>query len=450
MTTKPSSHAPEQQGLEQIVSRTFAQLVNRLAEPHKDLSTGTERRTAKVLALVILVYVLMLLPLTLVVMIQHPSYPGSWAMLVTVLTYMIYYGVSRTRHYRYAGVLFGFTLAAGIIAPILLVRNQLALYTTIPYLPLSFMILKTVGTHRHLWGLYFSTAIGILTCSFLIPGVEMEIWISLQSLIAISLGLSITDLWLANEEHKELEFERAVLYQQSKLATLGEVASGVAHEINNPLAVLSIATENLEKKCQSGTLNPEEAIPLIQKMNQNIHRITHIVRSMRRFSRESHADPMTPAYVKDIVEDALGLCQERIRNHGTTLNIRYSNPDLQIQCRSAEISQVLLNLIMNSFDAIQSLPQHWIHIEVTQAKTKSVSISVTDSGPGIPEHIRRNMMIPFYTTKPPGKGTGLGLSISHAIIQAHGGNLRYDESSKNTRFVIELPTISQPPTPTQS
>jgi two-component system sensor histidine kinase DctS len=112
-----------------------------------------------------------------------------------------------------------------------------------------------------------------------------------------------------------------------------------------------------------------------------------------------------------------------------------------LECRAVQISQVLLNLINNACDAISSLNEKWILINAIE-RNNLIEISVTNSGPKIPAHIREKLMQPFFTTKEVGMGTGLGLSLSKTIAEAHGGRLYLDLGAENTRFVLELPKIS--------
>lgn len=144
-----------------------------------------------------------------------------------------------------------------------------------------------------------------------------------------------------------------------------------------------------------------------------------------------------------ILDETLDLCRSKITEKGVELRISAPDDSLSIDCRSYEISQVLLSLIYNSLDAVEKLAQKWIEIRVEEMGDE-VIIKVTDSGKGIPVEIREKIMQPFFTTKEIGKASGLGLSVSNGIIQAHGGVLCLDPSSSNTCFVIRLPkAISQ-------
>src|SRR5262249_54178985 len=140
------------------------------------------------------------------------------------------------------------------------------------------------------------------------------------------------------------------------------------------------------------------------------------------------------------------LCSERLRRNSIQLKIQHGSPNLKIECRSTEISQVLLNLLNNALDAVQPLDQKWISIDVADAGN-DVEIAVTDSGPGIPAHLRDKIAQPFFTTKEIGKGTGLGLSISRGIAEAHHGGLFLDPVCANTRFIVCLPKRQPVPEP---
>jgi len=119
-------------------------------------------------------------------------------------------------------------------------------------------------------------------------------------------------------------------------------------------------------------------------------------------------------------------------------------PDIEIECRSVEISQVFLNLINNAADAIRDLDQKWIAVEAT-VKNNMLEIRLTDSGKGIEPEIAVKMMQPFFTTKPVDQGTGLGLSISSGIIEEHRGRLWLDDEASNTSFVFQVPVASDTP-----
>lgn len=246
----------------------------------------------------------------------------------------------------------------------------------------------------------------------------------------------------------EIEFQRGQATHASKLSALGQMGAGIAHEINNPLAILHGRIEILKKKVNQDAYTREMLMEFFEKSNDMIQRMTRIVKGLRNISRDGSHDPILDESLSKIIHNTLDMCQEKAKMLNIELTID-PIPDVVLACREAELVQVFLNLINNACDAISTLDEKWIHIlfefrdkiEGSQFK-KEIIISVIDSGAGIPKNILEKLMQPFFTTKDPGKGTGLGLSISNTIIKNHGGTLEYNEQSGNTRFDVTLPVVS--------
>lgn len=236
-----------------------------------------------------------------------------------------------------------------------------------------------------------------------------------------------------------VEAQRVQMVNNAKLASLGEMAGGVAHEINNPLAIISGRANILKKDILENRIDNEKLIHGIDKIEKTALRISKIIRGLRVFSRNAENDPMECAKVSQIIEDTLELCKERFRNHSIELNVNCPS-DVEVICRPAQISQVLTNLLSNAFDAVEVLDEKWIKISVENL-SHLVQIRITDSGKGIHTGLLEKIMQPFFSTKEVGKGTGLGLSISRTIVHEHGGLLRYNPAAENTEFVIELPVV---------
>jgi len=221
------------------------------------------------------------------------------------------------------------------------------------------------------------------------------------------------------------------------MSSLGEMAGGIAHEINNPLAIIGLSANQISEALAKTPADLSFAKESAEKIVQTVRRIGKIVKGLRSFSRSGEKDPFSPSHLKQIIDDTLELCRERFNSGGIQLTVDCPS-DLMIPCRAVQISQVFLNLLNNSFDAIADLPSPWIRIQVTESNGY-VDIRITDSGAGIPPKIAEKLMAPFFTTKEVGSGTGLGLSISKGIVEDHRGTLEYVSESKHTEFLIRLP-----------
>jgi signal transduction histidine kinase len=236
-------------------------------------------------------------------------------------------------------------------------------------------------------------------------------------------------------DQKESE---AMIMQSSKLASLGIMAAGIAHEINNPLTVINSKSQILRKQMNAGeAIDPVNLNHSLETIEKSVKRIVKIINGLKYFSRDASQDPMEKVNLKDIVEDTLAFAQTRIKATDVSLTVDEVDVHLSLLCRPVQISQVLLNLLNNAFDAITLLDEKWIKLAISSDE-KFIFIKVIDSGKGIPEEVQSKLLTPFFTTKETGKGTGLGLSISSGIVHNHGGEFFIDNESPNTCFVIKL------------
>lgn len=243
--------------------------------------------------------------------------------------------------------------------------------------------------------------------------------------------------------HRLLVAERlnlAKMAHASKMATLGEIAAGVAHEINNPLSTIGLIAQILKKVCENGPIPVDVATVQIGRLRQSVDRISQIVAELRAFSRDSSRDPFVDVSIRTIVEETLDLCHARFAKDKVDVCMNDIPSEWTAPCRPSQISQVILNLLNNAYDAVVGRNEAWIKIDV-RSSDDAFEIAVTDSGEGVAPSVADRIMTPFFTTKPMGKGTGLGLSISSNIMIDHGGTLKLDRSCPRTRFVVTLPKM---------
>ncbi|MBI2601550.1 MAG: GHKL domain-containing protein [Deltaproteobacteria bacterium] len=238
-------------------------------------------------------------------------------------------------------------------------------------------------------------------------------------------------------ELRRTQFE---LIQSSKMAALGEMAGGVAHEINNPLGVIMMRANQIARLLQLENADLEQAQKFLQAIEKTGIRIKDIVAGLQSFARTGKDDIFLSTSVARIVKDTLVLCSEKFFHNGIDLKVAMVPEDVEIKCNHTQISQVLLNLLSNAFFAVKESPgkDKWVELQYLD-QGENIRLMVVDCGEGIPEKVAEKIFQPFYTTKPVGQGTGLGLSISKGIVEAHGGSLYLDKQNKNTAFGVILP-----------
>jgi PAS domain S-box-containing protein len=271
---------------------------------------------------------------------------------------------------------------------------------------------------------------------------EIHPWIKDNTIAGLVIQSYITTL----EKDMQIEIEQ-LRYRQmltSRMAVLGEMAGGIAHEINNPLAIISGYSERLKRLLNRGQLTEENVNKVVTNIEQTVDRITFIIKGLKAFARDGDNDPYLPNFVNKIVKDTLPFAEAKLAKNQIFLKQEPISDNIIIECRPVQISQVILNLINNACDAIQNLEDRWVEVKVEDLETE-VNIKITDSGSGIPKHIAEKIMQPFFTTKEAGKGTGLGLSISKSIIEGHAGVFYLDEKCPNTRFILRLPKTQHRP-----
>lgn len=249
-----------------------------------------------------------------------------------------------------------------------------------------------------------------------------------------------TDITESKNALEQIEIQRAKTIHAEKMASLGEMSAGIAHELGNPLATIRGRVELLESRLHKGNVDKSQLLEVTDTITRLADRMTNIIRGLKNLSRDGSGDPFYKKPILTIISEVIALSEGKMSKLGIKTYVDCENKGLEIQCRETQLSQVLLNLLNNAIDAVRTLDEKWIRIEIKELES-TVDISVIDSGKGIPADVRGHILRPFFTTKPVGEGTGLGLSISKSIVSSHRGEFFYDESSPNTRFTLILPKV---------
>jgi signal transduction histidine kinase len=249
--------------------------------------------------------------------------------------------------------------------------------------------------------------------------------------------VSALDIEEQKHAERQLESVRAQAHESARLAGLGTMAGGIAHEINNPLQVLRNVGVLLRHQLASTPEIADRCARLLTMLNQTVDRMATIIAGLRSFARDGADDPVETVNVPELIDEVVELAHTSRAIEDTRLQVDPVPPGLEIECKRTEIGQVLLNLINNAYDAVQGLPDRWVRLAVEDAG-REVQLSVIDSGAGIAPELVPKIMLPFFTTKA-GSGTGLGLPISRSIVERHCGTLMLDGTSRHTRFVVRLP-----------
>jgi signal transduction histidine kinase len=235
---------------------------------------------------------------------------------------------------------------------------------------------------------------------------------------------------------KELRETRDQLVRSEKLASVGRLSAGIAHEIGNPLAAITGLVELL----QMGGLSPSEHDEFLARIRAETERIHRIIRELLDYSRTRPSDSTALAYgnLAEVVDEAVKLITPQKDLRQVTIERRFHDEKPLVRAPAHELTQIVLNLLLNAADAVAG--EGSILIELKR-EGDDLLLTISDSGPGIPEAVLGRIFDPFFTTKPPGKGTGLGLAVCLSLVERYGGKL-WAENTKSggARFNLVLPT----------
>jgi signal transduction histidine kinase len=249
---------------------------------------------------------------------------------------------------------------------------------------------------------------------------------------------TVGDLLVARD-HQDLQSRIA---QTDRLTSLGTLAAGMAHEINNPLAYMLLNVDCVRGELAALGDRGREGLLALDRVSEGAERIRGIVRGLKTFSRPE-TETVAPLQVADVLEATLTMIQHEIRHRAHL--VRELEPVPEVLANEGRLGQVFLNLLLN---ALQALPEergelNEIRVVVRSPAAGRVVVEVRDNGVGIPAHVRGRIFEPFFTTKPIGMGTGLGLAICHGIVTSLGGTLSVEsEPGHGSVFRVELPAAS--------
>ncbi|HLI09231.1 MAG TPA: ATP-binding protein [Ktedonobacteraceae bacterium] len=254
----------------------------------------------------------------------------------------------------------------------------------------------------------------------------------------------MSDLKETTEEiqrrEQELREKQEQLVQAGKLATLGELTTGVAHELNNPLNNIGLFIGNAIDLIELNVVesDPERVLYELQNAMQQVRKATEIISHLRTFGRAASVS-YEPVSIGQVIQSALSLMQEQLRLREIDVQLHLPQEQLVVRGNAIQLEQVFINLLTNARDAVARMPRKAITITCTRQKNL-LEISFRDSGPGIPVGLEQRIFDPFFTTKEVGAGTGLGLSITYGIIKDHQGAISVENHpGEGAVFLIQLP-----------
>lgn len=254
------------------------------------------------------------------------------------------------------------------------------------------------------------------------------------------LKLHIKDL---NKAHEELKSMQEQMVINSKMASLGVMSAGVAHEINNPLAIIKMYNHKLKSTLDKNEFDRDRLLSMAQNIDKNTERINNIVIHLKKFSQTENVDGVHENATRvDLARSLIDLKDfygGLIAKYNIELKTNYED-NLFVNISPTLLEQVVINLIHNAVDAIETVPDKKIEIKSFK-EGDWINVQIVDNGPGIPKNIQDKIFDPFFTTKDPGKGTGLGLSLVKTYLKSADGEITVNSEPGRTSFNVKLKAV---------
>jgi signal transduction histidine kinase len=246
---------------------------------------------------------------------------------------------------------------------------------------------------------------------------------------------------LGEKMEHEANAREALLIQAEKLATLGQLAAGMVHELNNPLTSILAYSDFLQKRALARTPQDPDELERLRRIGESAHRMLRFTRDLVQYARP--IDVRGPVVVSSVIEQALSFCEHLIDETSVQVDRRLGDGVLPVRGAAEQLAQVFVNLFTNACHAMPTGGKLVIITEVASDES-CVRVFVEDSGHGIEAHAIQQVFEPFFTTKHDGRGSGLGLSIVKSIVEQHEGTIEVEsEMGRGTRFLITLPVAIQ-------
>ena len=253
--------------------------------------------------------------------------------------------------------------------------------------------------------------------------------------------ISVLDIDQLKKIEHENNIHKIRLISQARMISLGEMAGGIAHEINNPLAIIYGNAQQLLHHINNHTLTTDKLTKSLETMNTTSLRISGVIKSLRDFAKDSEQTEFEKANLRQITSIALSFNKAKIENSGVFVENKV-DANIEVECIPAKIKEAIYNVVNNSFESVIKGHRRHIKIETSMLDT-FVVLKITDSGGGIPQNIREKVFQPFFSTKDVGQGTGLGLSVAKGIIEQHHGEIYFNYENENEcELVIKLKAVA--------
>ena len=262
---------------------------------------------------------------------------------------------------------------------------------------------------------------------------------SRKAMIHIMSDLKVTTEEVQRRE-QELREKQEQLVQAAKLATLGELTTGIAHELNNPLNNIGLFIGNAIDFIELGTADSQHVLQELYSAMRQVRKATEIISHLRTFGRAASVKYESVA-INQVVQSAISLVQEQLRLRQIEVNLHFPAEDVLVTGSAIQLEQVFVNLLTNARDAMVDT-KHKVITITCSVKANMAEIRFSDTGPGIPTGLEQRVFDPFFTTKDVGAGTGLGLSITYGIVKEHQGTITAEnQPGAGAVFFLQLPLI---------